>query len=83
MSAGYAPDRIVADPDDWTTIDSAQWHTDAVADTGNGYTEFHGYVLDCLWCNYKCRARLQRDARQMMEAHFDRLHTILTAVGAA
>ena len=55
-------------------ITDAQWHCDAVADTGDGYTEFHGYVLDCLWCDYRCQARLQRDARRMVKAHFDERH---------
>ena len=73
----------IADPADWTTEASARHHCDALADTGDGYTQFKGWVLTCLWCDFDCRGLSKKEALSKMDAHFDDLHQILLATERA
>ena len=48
----------------------AQIHRDAVADTHEAYTAFHGWVLKCAWCDHETRGRTKDDAVVLMQEHY-------------
>jgi len=48
-------------------------HADSVVDTGEAYTQFHGWVLSCLWCEYKAYGRTKREAlKKLYENHYEK-----------
>lgn len=51
----------------------AQEHREALADTHDAYTAFQGWVLSCLWCDFKARGRTKADALALMQGHYDRV----------
>lgn len=51
--------------------DSAREHLDAVADTGDAYTSFRGYVLTCLWCPTSVRRWTKAEALAKLQQHYD------------
>ena len=56
----------------WSEI-TAQ-HQDSVADTGEAYTAFHGWVLTCLWCDCIARGATKREALANLQEHYDRFN---------
>ena len=48
-----------------------QRHRDALADTNEAYSAFHGWVLKCLWCPYEAQGRTKAEALQRMQGHYD------------
>lgn len=55
------------------SVDVAQRHRDAPADTGDAYTAFRGWVLSCLWCDFECRSDTKTSALKKMQDHYDRV----------
>lgn len=51
-------------------VDPAQRHRDALADTGDAYTSFHGWVLDCSWCDYEAVGKTKAEALRHMQQHY-------------
>ncbi len=49
-----------------------QLHRDSVADTYEAYTQFQGWVLSCLWCDYQARGKTKRVALALMQKHYAR-----------
>lgn len=49
----------------------AQAHRDALADTGNAYRQFHGWVLECLWCEFEAVGKTKAEALRGMQRHYD------------
>ncbi|MBT2587981.1 hypothetical protein [Arthrobacter sp. ISL-95] len=52
------------------TEEAAQ-HLDAVMDTGEAYSQFFGYTLSCLWCEYRAQGKTKREALAQMQRHYD------------
>ena len=48
-------------------------HRDALADTHHAYTQFHGYELRCLWCDFVTREPTKAKALANMQDHYDRV----------
>jgi len=51
----------------------AQKHRDALADTGDAYHAFHGWVLDCSWCDFESVGKTKAEALRGMQRHYDAL----------
>lgn len=51
----------------------SQRHRDALADTHDAYTQFQGWVLTCLWCDFVARGATKTAALVLMQAHYDRV----------
>ena len=53
-------------------LTDADHHSDAVADTGEAYSQFRGWMLSCLWCEFKSYGSTKREALQRLaENHYD------------
>lgn len=48
-------------------------HREALADTGDAYTQFHGWVLQCLWCDFEAVGKSKAEARRSMQRHYNDL----------
>lgn len=46
-------------------------HRDALADTSAAYTQFHGWVLDCCWCEFEAVGKTKAEALRSMQRHYD------------
>lgn len=55
------------------TAELAQVHRDALADTGDAYHAFHGWVLNCLWCEFESVGKTKAEAVRGMQRHYDAL----------
>jgi len=51
----------------------AQIHRDALADTHNAYSAFHGWRLTCLWCDYYTVGQTKAKALSRMQEHYNRV----------
>lgn len=51
-------------------------HLLATIDTGEAYTQFHGWILDCLWCDHSTRGKTKGEALEKMQKHYDSLDGI-------
>jgi hypothetical protein len=47
-----------------------QVHEDALADTGDAYTQFHGWLLTCCWCRTQVTAKTKAEALDGMRDHY-------------
>lgn len=54
-------------------IDNAQRHYDALADTGEAYTQHYGWTLTCLWCGEKVQGKTKAEALGKLQTHYDDL----------
>jgi len=45
-------------------------HRDAVNETHEAYTQYHGWVLSCTWCDYKVRGKTKTLALEWMQEHY-------------
>lgn len=52
-------------------VRAAQRHRDALADTGDAYTSFHGWVLQCSWCEYEAVGKTKVEALRHMQRHYN------------
>jgi hypothetical protein len=52
-------------------VRNARLHHDSVADTGDAYEQFHGWVLTCTWCRHPVRAATKSKALELMQGHYD------------
>ena len=49
-----------------------QRHRDALADTREAYTQFHGWVLNCSWCDeFEAVGKTKTEALRGMQRHYD------------
>jgi hypothetical protein len=46
-------------------------HLDAAMDTGEAYSQFHGWTLRCLWCEHSTQGKTKRDALAKMQLHYN------------
>lgn len=53
-------------------VNDVERHRDAVAETGEAYTAFHGWILTCIWCDCEARGDTKRDALDRLRVHYDR-----------
>ncbi|MCW2601850.1 MAG: hypothetical protein JWM02_3679 [Frankiales bacterium] len=53
-------------PDGFT---DAQWHVDAIADSGVGYVVDKGWHLRCAWCSFEVTAPTKREAVDAYREH--------------
>jgi hypothetical protein len=60
--------------DDRAARIAAEEHADSVQETGEAYTEFHGWVLTCSWCDTgQVRAATKTAAVALMQEHYDKV----------
>ena len=64
--------HAVAEVDDVSSLDDreAQIHRDAVAETHEAYTQFHGWLLTCAWCGHTVLGRTKGLALTGMQRHY-------------
>lgn len=48
-------------------------HQEALNETGEAYSQFHGWELACLWCPVKVRAKTKREALTLLREHYDQV----------
>ena len=46
-------------------------HQDALNETGEAYTSFHGWTLKCLWCPVQTTGKTKGEALSEMRFHYD------------
>ena len=49
---------------------------DAVMDSGEAYTQFHGWTLSCLWCEHRTQGKTKREALAKMQLHYNGFYGI-------
>lgn len=70
--AQTAESQLVADRAE-LKAEKGRDHVDALADTADAYTQFHGWVLTCSWCDFECRGKTKAAAIALMQHHYDDL----------
>ncbi len=45
-------------------------HRDALAETGEAYSVFRGWVLTCLWCEFEAVGKTKAEALRGMQRHY-------------
>ncbi|MCU6480517.1 hypothetical protein [Arthrobacter sp. A2-55] len=53
--------------------ESPQGHADALADSGEAYSQHNGWTLNCLWCDYPAQGKTKAEALAVMQRHYDGL----------
>jgi len=47
-----------------------QVHDEAVADTGEAYTSWQGWILRCAWCDWEVKGATKRACVDAMQKHY-------------
>lgn len=58
-------------PADWATKDAdRQRHEDSLADTGDAYSAFQGWILECLWCDFQAVTTTKAQGVEKIREHY-------------
>lgn len=73
MSAELSQEQFIAAERQRIQEAAASRHRDALADTSDAYTQFHGWELRCCWCDFVTRESTKAAALAAMQDHYDRV----------